>query len=124
MSEEKDALSNIALMSHMEKIADKRVQDAIEKHQLENAHTLTDIHVRLNAIVEQIKDLKDFIKAGFPHGDPVSHRAVHEKYITEAQKRSERWEEIKTHMIQGALWSAIAFIALAVWTAIKEEVKR
>jgi len=111
-------------MHHMEKIADKRIQDAIEKHELENAHTLTDIHVRLNAISEQIKDLKNFIQSGFPHGDPVSHRAVHENYIAEAKARSEAWTQLKTNLLQWGLFAAIGFVCIAVWTAVKEEIKK
>ena len=121
MSDEKDPL---LLMHHMEKIADKRIQDALEKHQLENAHTLTDIHVRLNAISEQIKEMRSFIQSGFPHGDPASHRAVHENYIKEAQQRSEEWQKLKMSILQWGLFGAIGFVALAIWNAIKAEVHK
>ena len=119
-----DPLQNLAVLSHMERVADKRVQDAIEKHQLENTHTLSDIHVRLNGISDQIKELRVFIQSGFPHGDPVSHRAVHENYIAEAKARAESWATLKAQIVQWGLLAIIGFICVAVWTAVKEELKK
>lgn len=121
---ENEALESLALLHHVEKITDKRIHEAIERHELENSQVLATISVRLDDISKQIVELRDFIRAGFPHGDPVSHRAVHENYIKQAQERSAAWSRVKTNILQGAIWAVLTFVSVAIWTAIKEEVKR
>lgn len=124
MRDEEVALEQLALMHHIEKVIDKRILDAIEKHEMDNSHTMTDIYSRLTQISDQLKDLDGLIRSGFPNGDPVTHRLVHETYIKEAESRSLMWRDVKTKIIGGALWAALVAIALASWASLKDNLHR
>ncbi len=123
MEQEKIALEHLALMHHVEKLVDSRINSAIEKHEMENAHTLTDIHVRLNSIGDQLKAITDLIRSGFPDGDPATHRRVHEGYIKQAQERNQVWVNVKTKLIEASLWGVLIFVAAAIWDSFRAHVK-
>ncbi|WP_103035771.1 hypothetical protein [Castellaniella caeni] len=62
--------------------------------------------------------------AGFPDGDPDSHRRYHESVI--------EWRELRNQMVKSALMQAakvgglgaIGWIAYALWTALKMEITK
>jgi len=64
------------------------------------------------------------IKDGFPGGDPRGHREVHEGYIAEAKQKKDLRDAIIKQILTGTAWATMAFIAAAIWVAIKSEVKK
>lgn len=70
----------------------------------------------------QFFQLKELIKSGFPHGDPSKHREVHEAFIRDAEDRRALWKAVREKTITGAVYSALIFIALAIWEAVKSGV--
>lgn len=121
--DEKIAADQLALLHHVEKLIESRVHEAIEKHELENAHTLSNIDLRLNGISDQLKGLTELIRSGFPHGDPVSHRNVHENYIKQAQERSQVWIGVKTKLIEASLWGALVLVGAMLWDSFRHSLK-
>lgn len=67
---------------------------------------------------------QDQIVAGFPDGDPASHRRYHEAII--------EWRTLRNQMVKSALLqaakvgglAAIGWVAYAVWIAFKMEILR
>jgi hypothetical protein len=68
------------------------------------------------------QELQDLIKSGFPDGDPHKHREVHERLLRQLSDKRELWKEVREKTISGAVYSALIFIALAIWEAIKSGV--
>lgn len=66
-------------------------------------------------------ELEELIRAGFPHGDPASHRKVHEGYIQQAEERRAFWKSVFEKIATGAIYTAVIAVATAVWTFIKSE---
>ena len=123
MSDEKSAYEHLSLLGHVETLVDKRILDAIEKHEMDNSHTITEIHHFLTSISKQISALESQIKSGFPMGDPVTHRLVHENYIKEANAKAKIWEDVQSKVVTGAIWAALLAIAAASWSDIKNHLK-
>lgn len=79
---------------------------------------------RTTAKLEAIKLELDLIRDGFPGGDTERHRRYHESVI--------EWRETRTRMVREALvhagklgfWAACAWIAYAVWIAVKMELMK
>lgn len=74
--------------------------------------------------VVEIQQRQDTIIAGFPDGDPDSHRRYHESII--------EWRELRNRMVREALIKAaqvgtvggIGWVAYALWVALKMEINR
>jgi hypothetical protein len=67
--------------------------------------------------------LEGLIRSGFPDGDPLKHRAVHEGFITTAKDRSDLRKVIWERIITGGVWAGLGLIALAVWEYLKAGVR-
>ena len=82
----------------------------------------------LTALREHIDDrfdsLMEVIKSGYPNGDPVEHRKVHEGYIREAKQRTELREAIIKQILTGVAWGTMVLLAGLAWAAFKAEVKK
>ena len=63
----------------------------------------------------RFQELQNLIKSGFPNGDPIKHREMHEELLRQLLDRRELWKSIREKTITGAVYSALIFIALAVW---------
>ncbi len=65
-------------------------------------------------IAKSIAALSDLIKSGFPNGDPVEHRKVHDKYIQEAKDRHEFRQKVKAGFAQSFIWLVFLFVVAAI----------
>lgn len=68
--------------------------------------------------------LEKIIKSGFPNGDPIEHRKVHEGYIKDAAERSALWRSVREKTLTGVIWGFLILIGGIVWEWFKAEVKR
>lgn len=75
-------------------------------------------------IDKEFEALRVLIKSGYPDGDPVGHRLVHEGYIREAADRSALWKSVREKTVTGAVWAIILLLANAVWEAIRAGVHK
>lgn len=68
--------------------------------------------------------LKQSFSDAFPGGDPHGHRIAHEKQIADQTG----WDKLKLGVVEkvinGGVWAAVVFIALAGWDFLKREVLR
>lgn len=64
---------------------------------------------------KRIDEMLDTFKSGFPNGDPVEHRKVHESYIEEAKERAELWHELRKKVLSGGVLAALGVIGSIVW---------
>ncbi len=76
----------------------------------------------------RIDDMLTTFKSGFPNGDPVEHRKVHESYIEEAKERAELWHELRKRVLSGGVLAAIGvlgtigwWLASVAWDAFKRD---
>lgn len=53
---------------------------------------------------ERFDELSGLIRSGFPEGDPITHRKVHESYMQEAKDRHEFRQKIKAGFAQSLIW--------------------
>lgn len=107
-----NAAVDLALLAHIDKV----VEDRIAQH-------TKDKQPAIEGINERIRDLEELIRSGFPHGDPASHRRVHEKYIEEAVDRDQMVKGAKREVFKLSLWAALLFVASAVWDSVKAHLK-
>jgi hypothetical protein len=110
---EDKVLIDLALLSHIERVVD----DRIAAHQKENEGVVKEIHQRFD-------NLEKLIKAGFPHGDPDSHRRVHEQYIVEATEREKMLKGAKQKVFEMTLWGALVIMVTAVWEYFRVHVNK
>jgi len=73
---------------------------------------------------KRFDELVLLIRDGFPDGDPRGHREVHEGYIADAKTKKEWRDAVIKQLLTGSVWASFAFIATAVWMAIKQEAKK
>lgn len=63
--------------------------------------------------------LKSLVDDAFPNADPRGHREYHATVMTAA----ERWQRIRTSIIEntlkGVAWVALGFVALSIWDHVK-----
>ena len=82
----------------------------------------------LDALREHIDDrfdkLMELVESGFPGGDPVEHRKVHEGYIRDAAQRAELRSAVIKQVLTGTVWASLVLLAGLAWTAFKAEVKK
>lgn len=78
--------------------------------------------IMISHIDTRFDQLRDLIKSGFPGGDPAKHREVHEALIRDAEDRRTLWKAVREKTITGGVYSAVIFIALAVWESVKSGV--
>lgn len=83
--------------------ADKQLLDAIRG-------LSTTIDNRSDEGTLQIKALEakvDQVLAGFPEGDPSSHRRFHEALIRKAEARAKMWGDLRTKLIERGVWATL-----------------
>ena len=68
--------------------------------------------------------LENLIKSGFPNGDPRKHCEVHEGFIADAADKRALWKSVREKTLTGGVYSALGFLLLAVWEAIKTGVHK
>lgn len=90
------------------------VQQALAAHE---QHLVTHIDRQFSA-------LRETFAQAFPGGDPHGHRLAHEKAIANATW----WDEVKANAASKAaaygIWAIVAFLAVAAWEHLKNEVRR
>ena len=68
--------------------------------------------------------LRQSFAEAFPGGDPHGHRLAHEKFIANATW----WDKVKADAAGKAsaagIWAVVAFLAVAAWEHLKNEVRR
>lgn len=76
----------------------------------------------------KLEELSNLFKSGFPGGDPVEHRKVHESYIREAQERSAMWKSFREKLISGGtlgflgvVGGLIYWVGQVAWEAFKRD---
>ena len=82
------------------------------------------IYVRKDHFDARMDELTALLKSGFPNGDPVEHRKVHENYIKDASDRAELMKSIRDKSITGIFLSLGSFVLLAIWELFKSEVRK
>ena len=77
---------------------------------------------------KKIDDLIKMVQSGFPDGDPVEHRKVHESYIKEAKERAEMYRSMRDRLLSGgalAVFGVVGgllyWVAHAAWEAFKRD---
>jgi hypothetical protein len=64
------------------------------------------------------------ITDGYPGGDPHGHRMAHEKMIRDADGWAKIKGDILSKFLTGGLWLGAAYLALAAWQMLKDEVTK
>lgn len=77
----------------------------------------------LGHVDAKVQEVISRIDSGFPGGDPVEHRKVHEHYIREASERAALWKSIREKTITGIVWAGLMLIGSALWDFIKTALK-
>ena len=72
----------------------------------------------------QFAALKQTFAEAFPGGDPHGHRIAHEKAIRNATGWDKLKAEVAGKVLTAGVWVAIAWTALALWEAVKNEVRK
>lgn len=79
----------------------------------------------------RIDEMMNTFKSGFPGGDPVEHRKVHESYIQESKERAELWRGLRMKLLSGGvlavfgvLGSLFVWVAHVAWEAFKRDFLR
>lgn len=76
----------------------------------------------LQHIDRQFNTVHDTLKSAFPNGDPHGHRLAHEKYMQDKAA----WDKFKAELISkvatAGFISALMWMLLVVWQAIKESI--
>lgn len=73
---------------------------------------------------KRLNELETLVRSGFPDGNLLKHKELHEMHLLEEKERKAFWKDFKYRILQGGLWSATLFVALAVWEYIKVEVRK
>lgn len=71
----------------------------------------------------KIADLHKKIESGFPYGDLIEHRKVHENYIKQAAERAALWKSVREKTVTGIVWAGLMLIGSALWEFIKAALK-
>lgn len=61
--------------------------------------------------MESLEVKVDKVLAGFPDGDPASHRKFHEALIAKAQAREKFWNDMRAKLIERGIWATVIFFA-------------
>lgn len=76
----------------------------------------------------KIDELSEMVRSGFPNGDPIEHRKVHESYIREAKERSEMYRSLRDRLLSGGVLAVFGviggllyWIGHAAWEAFKRD---
>lgn len=77
----------------------------------------------LGYVDAKVQEVISRIDSGFPNGDPVEHRKVHEHYMREASERAALWKSIREKTITGIVWAGLMLIGSALWDFIKTALK-
>lgn len=67
----------------------------------------------------KIAELHKKIDSGFPYGDLVEHRKVHENYIKHVAERAALWKSVQEKTVTGIVWAGLMLIGSALWEFIK-----
>ena len=71
----------------------------------------------------KIAELHKKIDSGFPDGDLVEHRKVHENYIKQVAERAALWKSVREKTVTGIVWAGLMLIGSALWEFIKATLK-
>lgn len=112
-------LDAFAILTHVDKV----VADAIQRHELEKSKDIEHFEREIESLKKEIKELEALIQSGFPNGDPLSHRKVHEEYIREAEDRKSMLRGTKHKVVELSAWALILLLANAVWDYMKNHLK-
>lgn len=86
-----------------------------------------DTHKQISAMRDAQRSLKDEVQnlaKGFPDGDPDSHRRYHESVIEWRELRNKMVRESLAHAAKLGFFAGMAWVAYAVWIALKMEITR
>lgn len=67
----------------------------------------------------QLSAIHSRIDSGFPCGDPIEHRKVHEQYIKDAVERASLWKSIREKTITGIIWACLILLGTSLWEYLK-----
>lgn len=102
---------------------DRRRAESLQQHHALNidqielllAHGRKDQREHFDKLIDEMLSL---FKSGFPEGDPVEHRKVHESYIREAKERAELWRGMRMKLLSGGVLAVFGVLgSLGVWVA-------
>ena len=68
--------------------------------------------------------LEELLKSGFPNGDPVEHRKVHEQHIKDATERAEVRLAVKKSVLSSGIWLFLLTAIVAIGSYFGIEVKK
>lgn len=72
---------------------------------------------------DRLDELVSMMRAGFPDGDPDTHRRGHEKEEAAKRLADKRMEIVKTKLLENSLWAIMVAIVIAAWYWIKGNIK-
>lgn len=67
---------------------------------------------------KKMEEMRDWLKTGFPEGDPVEHRKYHQTQMKYMQDRIELWRDIRKKTLAGAIWLLLLGAGKAIWEAL------
>lgn len=101
-------------VDHLELLIERQLDQHLEV-------AMRDIKLHISAELDKQKEL---IKSAFPEGDMHSHMLAHKEMNKLAADRAERWNKLWDRILVGGGYSIAAAIALALWEAFKDGVRR
>jgi hypothetical protein len=76
-------------------------------------------HHMVNETQELAEAIAILMKSAFPEGDPDGHRRHHELVIKQAEEKAKFWHEMRVAAAKWAGLGLLAFLASAIFVAIK-----
>jgi len=98
---------------------DERIAAQLMQH---NAQEQARQDAMMNEMRTAMADLRVLITAGFPDGDPSSHRRHHEESIEFYQDMKNLAKEVRNHTVKGVVWSIFILIGLSIWQFTKSKI--
>lgn len=97
--------------------------DGIDRRQREDLDAYID--TRIERILSTVltahrEEMGKILASGFPDGDPVKHKAIHDEELELMRSRRKMYDSIKEKTITGLIWLAL----IGVGTALLEYAKK
>lgn len=77
----------------------KSVQQSLDVRHSENTGHLAALEKKVDKVL-----------AGFPDGDPLSHRKFHEALIDKAKAREKFWNDLRAKLIERGIWATLLLL--------------
>lgn len=100
--------------SHLELLIERQLDRHLDAHMVELK----------SYIRAELGEQREYIKSAFPEGDVHAHLLAHRGMNKLAADRAERWNKLWDRILVGGGYSLAAAVALALWEAFKDGIRR